>query len=113
MGDVIQFLKPDVDNPPWNDETRAAIRERDRGCRAASFGLNTPCGEHWTNPHGFDVHHMLPRGRGGKNTPENLITLCPRHHRWVESHRDEAYELGLMVRSEHPAEAVPDLEEET
>ena len=105
MGEVISFFKPDADNPPWNRETREAVRERDgHTCQASAHGLTSPCGEHWTNPEGFDVHHKLPRGRGGSNHQHNLITLCPRHHRWVERHRDDACELGLMTRSEHPAD---------
>ncbi|MDR3314315.1 MAG: HNH endonuclease, partial [Oscillospiraceae bacterium] len=26
------------------------------------------------------IHHILPRGRGGSNAPENLICLCPTCH---------------------------------
>ena len=34
-----------------------------------------------------DVHHLRPRSEGGKNTLENLITLCTAHHR--ATHRGE------------------------
>ena len=35
----------------------------------------------------MDVHHLQPRSEGGKNTLENLITLCTAHHR--AAHRGE------------------------
>lgn len=30
-----------------------------------------------------DVHHLLPRSKGGKDDAENLSVLCPNHHREV------------------------------
>jgi 5-methylcytosine-specific restriction endonuclease McrA len=27
-----------------------------------------------------DCHHVLPRGRGGRSRPENLVGLCRFHH---------------------------------
>ncbi len=53
---------------------RAAVLARDRhrcatpGCRSAHF---------------LEVHHVMPRGLGGANRAENLITLCSRCHRFV------------------------------
>jgi len=53
---------------------RAAVLARDRhrcatpGCRSAHF---------------LEVHHVMPRGQGGANRAENLITLCGRCHRFV------------------------------
>ena len=33
----------------------------------------------------LEVHHIKPRAAGGKNRPENLITLCSACHRlWHE-----------------------------
>ena len=40
-----------------------------------------------TNTHYVDVHHIRPRAEGGRNTLENLITLCTAHHR--ATHRGE------------------------
>jgi len=34
-----------------------------------------------TNTHYVDVHHIHPRSEGGRNTLENLITICSAHHR--------------------------------
>jgi 5-methylcytosine-specific restriction endonuclease McrA len=53
---------------------RAAVLARDRhrcatpGCRSAHF---------------LEVHHVTPRGQGGSNRAENLITLCSRCHRFA------------------------------
>lgn len=48
---------------------RAAILERD-SYRCQSCGLRKE----------LDVHHIIPRGRGGSDNPDNLITLCRRCH---------------------------------
>jgi len=53
---------------------------------------------------GVDVHHRLPRGRGGALHEHDvfalsrLVWLCRDDHLWVESHRLLAYGLGLLVR---------------
>lgn len=53
---------------------RAAVLARDRyrcatpGCRSTRF---------------LEVHHVTPRGQGGSNRAENLITLCSRCHGFV------------------------------
>jgi hypothetical protein len=49
---------------------RRAVLERD-GHRCTVCG----CGG------SLDVHHIVPRSRGGTNAPSNLVTLCPNHHR--------------------------------
>jgi hypothetical protein len=59
---------------------RRTVLSRDRhrcrgvGCRNTRF---------------LEVHHIVPRGRGGKNRPENLVTLCSRcHGLWHEKQLD-------------------------
>lgn len=34
----------------------------------------------------LDVHHVVPRSKGGLDTLENLTTLCSGHHRLVHAH---------------------------
>lgn len=53
------------------------------------------------------VHHRLPRGSGGTSGLDphrlsRLLLLCgdgvKNCHGWVESHREEAYEMGWLVK---------------
>lgn len=82
---------------PWADARDDRLEFDRRRCRAGAFALPTPCDMAPTGR--LEVHHRLPRGRGGSNERENLVTLCPGHHRWVETNRAAAYDLGLLVRS--------------
>ncbi len=47
----------------------------------------------------FHLHHILPRGRGGSDTEENCMALCPGchfdHHNgtWVASRWDAGLEM--------------------
>ncbi len=58
--------------------TRAAVLARDRhrcatpGCRATRF---------------LEVHHVIPRARGGSNDAANLVTLCSRCHGFAHDER--------------------------
>lgn len=55
-----------------NQQTREAVHERDRGqcvnCRASGPEVT------------LDVHHIVPRGRGGSDRLSNLILLCRQCH---------------------------------
>jgi len=54
------------------------VQERDRACL---YGLHSgdPCG-------GFalSAHHINKRSQQGDDVPENLITLCNKHHEAAE-----------------------------
>ena len=56
---------------------RDGYRCRASGCESAHF---------------LDVHHVIPRERGGTNEPDNLITLCAACHRLI-------HERGLPMRT--------------
>lgn len=43
-----------------------------------------------------DVHHVLPRGRGGTTVDENLVCLCRAHHRWAHECPREARGQGWL-----------------
>jgi 5-methylcytosine-specific restriction endonuclease McrA len=49
---------------------REVVLVRDGGCCVV-------CGFHFT----VDVHHIVPVAKGGRNHVDNLVTLCPNHHR--------------------------------
>lgn len=53
---------------------RRALRLRDGGC--AHPGCSVPA--QWCNP-----HHVVPWLEGGLTAMDNLVLLCPRHHRLI------------------------------
>lgn len=66
--------------------------------------------------YGGSLHHRRPRGMGGTKDPAarsaaNALLLCGTGttgcHGWVESHRADALELGLLVRQGHDPHDVP------
>jgi 5-methylcytosine-specific restriction endonuclease McrA len=59
---------------------------RDREKCQAELQDGTKCGEtKWLHQ-----HHIIPKEFGGKDTAENLITLCSSHHRMVHAEIDRA-----------------------
>lgn len=71
-------------------KVRAGVVRRDRHCmRPIELGW---CGG------GLDVHHVVSRARDKTLAldPDNLITLCRRHHDWCHDHPLEATKLGLL-----------------
>jgi len=54
----------------------------------------------------LEVHHIVPRQRGGSNRPENLVTLCGACHRlWHERGGGVAVEAPVEAAAEMPVEA--------
>jgi 5-methylcytosine-specific restriction endonuclease McrA len=45
----------------------------------------------------LEVHHKVPRERGGTNQIDNLTTLCSRCHRYVHGHRHPAANVPTQV----------------
>lgn len=45
------------------------------------------------------AHHVLPRGRGGKDTLDNLVALCHPCHTYVHANPAWSYEAGLLART--------------
>lgn len=79
-------------NSPISPTARAEVRQRSRGLCEASTP-DCPPGPHAGNQH----HHVVPRGRGGKNTSANLLWLCPDAHGWVHDHPAAARDAGLLL----------------
>jgi hypothetical protein len=62
----------------------------------------------------LEVHHRLPKGRGGRDVPENGVVLCglgnsvPGSCHWMVDHnRAEAIRRGLILESGADPRAVP------
>lgn len=71
---------------------RADVKARDRGrCRC--------CG----SP-GSDLHHILYRSHGGKDTADNLVTVCRDCHRAIHGHalRVHGADAASVVFEWHP-----------
>ena len=79
---------------PVPSDIYAEVAKRDGGCVARRLVPEVPC---WGR---IDPHHILPRGRGGPDTAENLACLCRAHHDWVHAHPAQGYDLGLLKKSE-------------
>lgn len=78
---------------------REAVLERDvRRCRAADLVPDVACRGR------LDVHEVWSRARhpGSHLHAEAAITVCRRHHTWLDDHPDEAVALGLLVHSWEP-----------
>ncbi|MBU1701161.1 MAG: HNH endonuclease, partial [Candidatus Eisenbacteria bacterium] len=91
----------------WDDDrlvreaTEYKILERD-GWQCAAPGCSSR--------RSLEVHHIIPRARGGSDEPDNLITLCSVHHRGIvhqmrmrcegDAPGGVIYTLGLRISAE-------------
>lgn len=68
--------------PEWAAVSAAVKRRDDYTC------TNRECGVIYRPPmHGkLDVHHIKPRRQGGRDTPDNLRTLCKPCHALEHAH---------------------------
>ncbi len=62
----------------------------------------------------LEVHHLVPRNRGGSNKPENLVTLCAACHRmWHERRagagfiRERSPVYGALITGPAPPPELP------
>ena len=53
-----------------------------------------------------DIHHILPVSKGGKNTLDNVLCVCPNHHRMFHNNlvSKEAIETAFKLRLYHHPE---------
>ena len=45
------------------------------------------------NEGSLDIHHIIPKSKGGTNLNSNLCLLCPNHHRLVHNNKIKSSEL--------------------
>jgi hypothetical protein len=50
---------------------------------------------------GTDPHHIIGRGAGGADTPENLITLCRGHHQEAQENKIPRGHLRQCLETYH------------
>lgn len=81
-------------DPIWKTNRDLALERDGHACRAADYGLTSPC---QSFPPGPVVHHIGRRKAG--HALELLVTLCGWHHDWVHNNVADSYELGLLKRS--------------
>jgi hypothetical protein len=62
--------------PGLSPKLRRAVLLRDARCRFPGCGRR----------HGLEVHHLVPRSRGGRDEIANLACVCPAHHRLLVPH---------------------------
>jgi hypothetical protein len=77
----------------WRDARNATLERDHYECQAQLRGFPGECNGH------LEVHHILPRSRGGQHHPANLLTLCYWHHQDVHHRPTTSYKLGLLQRS--------------
>jgi 5-methylcytosine-specific restriction endonuclease McrA len=83
-------------------KVRAAVRARSGGRCEFRFwpgdDLDAPlAGDVRCRRRATEMHHRLPRSRGGAHTVENLVHLCSPCHDWIEQNREEARHRGLLI----------------
>lgn len=77
----------DTDGGAWKAARGSAI-ERDGGrCRFCGV---TESEYQENHDRGLHVHHIVPKAEGGRNTPENLITVCASCHQTLEQTHGKA-----------------------
>lgn len=71
------------------ETVRREVMKRD-GSKCQWRGCGWPEGFPESDHRFLEVHHIVPHAAGGKNTVENLVTLCNLHH-------DEAHRPGRLL----------------
>lgn len=81
------------DDAMWRNVRDRRLELDGYECQAPARGLAGECFGR------LEVHHVLPRGRGGKDTLRNTITVCLACHARIHAHPEAAYAVGLLARS--------------
>jgi len=70
-----------------------AVNLRDRGACQGRLADGTICGStRWTH-----LHHIVPKAQGGRDVPENLVTLCAAHHRLWHKRQDSSFSMAKLI----------------
>jgi hypothetical protein len=71
------------------------VLARDGGCVARTLVEQIRCAGR------IDPHHALMKSQGGKDTLDDLISVCRAHHDWIHANPAMSYELGLLRHPYH------------
>jgi len=80
------------------------VLARDGGCIARGLVPQVSCMGR------IDPHHRLMRSQGGKDSLDNLISVCRAHHDWIHAHPARSYDLDLL---RHPDRSTQRSEEDS
>lgn len=64
-------------------------------CEACDVHYLPECNGRYEHP-----HHILPRGRGGRDVRSNALAVSWAHHRWIHDNDAAAAEVGLLRETE-------------
>ena len=77
---------------------RRELAIRDRGCIFP--GCEVPAPE-------CEAHHIQPWLVGGRTVPDNLVLVCPHHHRTVQHDPGDDKHWTIRMRPDGLPEAIP------
>ena len=66
------------------------VLARDGGCVARQLMPEVQCAGR------IDPHHALMKSQGGRDTLEDLISVCRAHHNHIHANPARSYDLGLL-----------------
>lgn len=80
------------------DKVKATLRKRTTRCAACDVHHLVECNGRYEH-----AHHILPKGRGGRDTLANALPVSFRHHDWIHGNTKPAERLGLLAKTTHPS----------
>jgi 5-methylcytosine-specific restriction endonuclease McrA len=83
--------RPAPDQEFWRHQREALFARSDGRCEIGGCFLSDT---------GLEAHHRKLRSQGGGHGLENLLALCPRHHREAHAGPDAAVAAGWIVPRE-------------
>jgi len=87
-------LKTRAKGGEWSASRPFVLKRDDRTCQRCGCDVSN---KNVSGPD-FEVHHVMPRAAGGRDVPENLITLCKRCHQKVHRQYSRDEELWQAMR---------------
>lgn len=93
--DIHKLKKPDVKGEQYQQGVQHGF-ENVKAYVLARDGYKCQCGQKGCSER-LEVHHIIFRSQGGSDAPDNLITLCSKHHKALHDGK-----LSLDVKKHKP-----------